>query len=134
LLPWFHRSIDRKLCRIDPVAAMNRRVYRLSPAGPEGLLGAMGRLAGNGGTLVGTLHEDRVQIWLAKDDGELVLTMWPGEYRARLDPLLVLDEREQAVARGGEQLAVSGGYLPDGDPRAGGYGRVFFVSRFLREA
>jgi hypothetical protein len=113
---------------------MNRRVYRLSPAGPEGLLGAMGRLAGNGGTLVGTLHEDRVQIWLAKDDGELVLTMWPGEYRARLDPLLVLDEREQAVARGGEQLAVSGGYLPDGDPRAGGYGRVFFVSRFLREA
>lgn len=93
----------------------------------------MGRLAGNGGTLVGSLRDDRVQIWLAKDDGELVLTMWPREYRAHLDPLLVLDERGQVIARGGEQLGVSGGYLPDGDPRVGGYRRVFFVSRVVRE-
>jgi hypothetical protein len=85
-------AIDRKLCRIRPVAASNRRVYRLSPTGPEGLLGAMGRLAGNGRTLAGSLSDDRIQIWLAQDDRELVLTMWPGEYRACLDPLLVLDE------------------------------------------
>ena len=93
----------------------------------------MQRLAGNGGTLVGSLNDDRVQIWLAKDDGELVLTMWPGEYRACLDPLLVLDERGQAIAVGGEQLRVSGGYLTGGDPRVGGHGRAFFVSRVVRE-
>jgi hypothetical protein len=126
-------AIDRKLCRIRPVAASNRRVYRLSPTGPEGLLGAMGRLADNGGTLAGSLSDDRIQIWLAQDDRELVLTMWPGEYRACLDPLLVLDERGQAIARGGEQVGVSGGYLPDGDSRVGGHGRVFFVSRVVRE-
>jgi hypothetical protein len=54
--------VDRKLSAIDT----KRRVYRLSPAGPEGLLGAMSRLAGNAGTLVGSLHDDRVQIWLEK--------------------------------------------------------------------
>jgi hypothetical protein len=110
-----------------------RRVYRLSPAGPEGLLGAMARLAGNAGTLVGSLRDDRVQIWLEKADGELVLTMWPGEYRACLDPLQLLDERGETIVRGAEQLRVSGGYLPDGDPRTGEHGRVFFVSRVSRE-
>lgn len=69
---------------------MNCLVYRLSPAGPEGLLNGMGRLARNGGQLVGSVHGDDVRIWLEKPDGELVLTMWPSEYRAPLDPFLVL--------------------------------------------
>ena len=28
---------------------------------------------------MGTLVEEEVQLWLARDDGELLATMWPGE-------------------------------------------------------
>ena len=69
---------------------------------------------------MGSVVEGRVQLWLARDDGELLATMWPGEYRARLDPLVVLDEEGGIVARGGELLFVSGGYLPPEDPRIAG--------------
>jgi hypothetical protein len=82
---------------------------------------------------VGSLVGDRVQLWLAGDDGELLATMWPGEYRVRLNPLVVLDEEGRTVARGGEQLFVSGGFLPPADPRIAGYNGVFYVSRVLRE-
>jgi hypothetical protein len=77
-------SVIRKLPPIDSANAANRRAYRLSPPGPEGRLSGMQRLAGNGGMLVGSLIEDRVQIWLAQDDGELLATMWPAEYCACL--------------------------------------------------
>jgi hypothetical protein len=90
------------------------------------------RLAMNGGLLMGGLVDGRVQIWLAQSDGELLATMWPGEYRARLEPLVVLDEEKRVVARGGEQLHVVGGYLPSDDSRAIGNDRgVFFVSQVL---
>jgi hypothetical protein len=91
-------SVIRKLPPIDSANAANRRAYRLSPPGPEGRLSGMQRLAGNGGMLVGSLIEDRVQIWLAQDDGELLATMWPAEYCACLGPLVVLDEHERIVA------------------------------------
>jgi hypothetical protein len=81
--------------------------------------------------LVGSLVEGQVQIWLARDDGELVATMWPGEYRARLNPLVVVDEQGRVVARGGVHLHVSGGFLPSGDSRTAGFNGVFFVSRVL---
>jgi hypothetical protein len=80
---------------------------------------------------VGSLVEEQVQLWLARADGELLATMWPGEYRARLDPLIVLDEEGRIVARGGAQLFVSGGFLPPADPRIAGYTGVFYVSRVL---
>ncbi len=83
---------------------------------------------------MGALVEQRVQLWLARDDGELLATMWPGEYRARLDPLVVLDEEGRIVARGGEQLFVSGGFLPPADPRIAGYNGAFYVSRVLPAA
>jgi hypothetical protein len=82
--------------------------------------------------LVGSLGEGRVQIWLGRDDGELLATMWPGEYRAGLNPLVVLDEQSRVVARGGEHVHVSGGFLPSGDSRKAGFNGVFFVSRVLR--
>jgi len=31
---------------------------------------------------------------------ELLATMWPGEYRAGLNPLVVVDEQGRVVARG----------------------------------
>ena len=82
---------------------------------------------------MGSFVAGRVQLWLARDDGELLATMWPGEYRARLDPLVVIDEEGRVVARGGEHLHVSGGYLPSDDSRIAGYNGVFFVSRVLRD-
>lgn len=111
----------------------SRQTYRLSPAGPEGGLHGVQRLAGNSGVLVGGVNDGRVQLWLAQLDGELLATMWPGEYRARFDPLVVLDEHARIVARGGEQLHVSGGFLPTEDSRISAYERVFFVSRVLAE-
>jgi hypothetical protein len=83
---------------------------------------------------VGSLFEEQVQLSLAGDDGELLATMWAGEYQARLDPLVVLDEEGRIVARGGEHLFVSGGFLPPADPRIAGYNGVFSISRVLREA
>jgi hypothetical protein len=78
------------------------------------------------------LVDGRVQIWLAQSDGELLATMWSGEYQARVDPLVLLDEQKRAIARGGEQLRVVGGFLPADDSRATGYDRgVFSVSRIL---
>ena len=73
-----------------------------------------------------------MQIWLARDDGELLATMWPGEYRAGLNPLVVLDEQTCVVARGGDHVHVSGGFLPSGDSRKARFNSVFFVSRVLR--
>jgi hypothetical protein len=110
-----------------------RPPYRLWPPGPEGLLRGRQRLARNEGRLVGGLFAEGVQLWLARDDGELLATMWPGEYRARLDPLVVIDEEGRVVARGGEQLYVSGDYLPSDDSRIVGYNAVFYVSRVLRD-
>ena len=57
--------------------------------------------------------------------------MWPGDYRAGLNPLVVLDEQSRVVARGGEHVHVSGGFLPSGDLRTAGFDGVFSVSRVL---
>ena len=118
----------------DPLA------YCCAPSGVSSVASRPGRqlhgaqrFARNGGVLVGSLVDGQVQIWLARGDGELLATMWPGEYRAGLNPLVVLDEQGRVVARGGEHLHVSGGFLPSGASRTAGYDGVFFVSRVLRE-
>ena len=53
--------------------------------------------------------------------------MWPGEYRARLDPLELLDERGQVIARGGDQIRVVGRDLPKRIADE----QVFFASRIV---
>jgi hypothetical protein len=59
-------------------------------------------------------------------------TMWPGEYRARLEPLVLLDEHERPVAKGGQEVDVVGGFLPSNDARASSYSRgLFAVSRTI---
>ena len=117
---------------MDRASAGGSSAHRLSPPGPEGAAaGGPHRLAASGGTLVGRLVDDRVQVSLAQADGELLLTIWPGEYRARVNPLVLLDGQDQVVARGGEELRVSGGFLPSGDPRTTGHERVFCVGQIL---
>ena len=71
--------------------------------------------------------------WLAQGDGQLVVMMWPSTFRARFDPLELLDDEGHVVARGGEFVTVTGGYLKLGDPRSLGYELVFAAWRFPRE-
>jgi hypothetical protein len=110
-----------------------RDALPLAPPGPVGLLGAPTRAARSGGTIIGERAGDRVAVWLIREDRSRTALMFPGEYLARLDPFELLDETGRTVARGGEVVAVMGGYLPDDDPRAVGYERgVFFAGRVLR--
>lgn len=99
-----------------------RSVFRLEPEGPEVPPDAPHRLAGNGGVLVAAIVDGRARTWLAKADGQLTLMMWPRVFRARFDPLELLDEAGQVVAKGGEHVTVVGGFLPSG---ALGHERVF---------
>jgi hypothetical protein len=105
--------------------------FDLIPRGPELSPDAPHRLAGNGGELVGALVDDGVCTWLAQQNGQLVLMMWPREFRARFDPLELLDDQGQLLATGGEFVTVVGGYLPHGDPRSG-HKRVFAAWKVTR--
>jgi hypothetical protein len=105
--------------------------FDLDPPGPVGHLGGPSRLTRNGGILTGELTGDRVAIWLEHSDGGRTVTIWPGEYRARLEPLQLLDERGAVVARGGDEISVVGGFLPASDPRTSGADPVFFASRIV---
>ena len=115
------------------VAAQHARraTYRLSPPGPVGLLGdpPVPRVWR---TLIGELAGDRVAVWLVHENRSRTALTLPGEYTAQLDPFELLDEHGCTVARGGEEIAVMGGFLPSDDPRAVGYERgVFCAGRVL---
>jgi hypothetical protein len=53
--------------------------------------------------------------------------MWPGNFRARFDPLEIIDNHNQTVAHGGRWVRLAGGYLKTDDPRSLGHQRVFFA-------
>lgn len=107
-------------------------VFRLTPRGPEGTLGLPSRLAWVGGQLDGELHGDEVLVRLKRDSDGTVL-MLPGEYRARLDPLELLDENGDLIAREGEWVGATGGFLPPGDPRVVACGPVFSTKRLAKD-
>jgi len=102
-----------------------RRTFRLEPEGPELSPGTIGTLAQGGGRLVGAIVNGSVRTWLMDANGQLTLVMWPGQFRARFDPLEVIDNRDEVVARGGQFVTVTGGFLKLGDPRSLGYDCVF---------
>jgi hypothetical protein len=81
---------------------------------------------------VGAIIDDCVWTWLAKPNGQLELMMWPRGYRARFDPLELLDEQGQVLATGGEFVRVVGGVLPKRDPRTHGHQRVFAAWKISR--
>jgi hypothetical protein len=112
-------------------------MFNLQPRGREISPGMMGRLAQGGGVLAGAVLDGVVRTWLTDTNGQLTLIMWPGNFRARLDPLEVVDDQGNVVARGGELVTVTGNLLPDGDPRVRSDERVFAawqVSRPLQDA
>ncbi len=108
-------------------SASARPAYSLSPRGPAGSLGRPGRLARAEGTLDGNLRNGEVSAWLTGFRGDRTVTMWPSEYRARVEPFELLDEVGQVIARAGDQVHLVGGFLPADDPRAANLGPVFFA-------
>jgi hypothetical protein len=106
-----------------------RRRYLLEPSGPIGRIGAPHRLAALRGILAGDLQDARVATYIETSPGSRIAVMWPGEYRARLDPFEILNERGEVVATERESVRLTGGHLPKNDPRLGGRRRVFFASR-----
>ena len=110
-----------------------RRTFDLIPRGPEVRPDTIHPLAQAGGELVGALVEDAVCTWLVQEQGQLVLMMWPRAFRARFDPLELLDDRGQVVARGGEFVTVGGGFLvKEADPRRLGHKKVFAASAVVK--
>jgi hypothetical protein len=85
----------------------------------------IGTLAQGGGILAGAIVNGCVRTWLTDTNGQLTLVMWPGNFRARFDPLEVIDDHGEVVARGGEFVTVAGGLLKPGDPRSLGHELVF---------
>ena len=108
-------------------SASERPDYPLSPRGPVGLIGRPGRLARAEGTLDADLSNGEVSVWLTGFRGDRILTMWPAEYRARVEPFELLDEVGHVIARAGEQVHLVGGFLPADDPRATDLGPAFFA-------
>lgn len=97
----------------------------LEPRGADLAPGMIGTLAQGGGILVGAIVNGLVRTWVADDDGQLTLVMWPGNFRARFDPLEIIDNHDQTVAHGGRLVLLAGGYLKSKDPHSLGHERVF---------
>jgi hypothetical protein len=102
-----------------------RGLYALEPRGADLSPGMFRTLAQGGGTLVGAIVNGLVRTWVADNDGQLTLVMWPENFRARLDLLEIIDNHDQTVARGGRVVLLAGGYLKTQHPRSLGHQRVF---------
>jgi hypothetical protein len=110
---------------MTPGDRSERARFALDPRGAELSPGMIGTLAQSGGTLVGAIVNGRMRTWLADNDGQLTLVMWPGNFHARFDPLEILDNHNRTVAHGGRSVLIGGGYLKTGDARSLGHQTVF---------
>jgi len=73
------------------------------------------RLARLSGVLVGFTAQEGAYVWaMSKRDGEITPLVWPRGYRARFQPLELLNEALTVVASGGRSVTVVGGFLPEG--------------------
>jgi hypothetical protein len=102
-----------------------RPTFNLEPSGPDLSRDTIGTVAQGGGNLAGAIVDGSVRTWLTDGNGQLTLVMWPGNFRARFDPLEVIDHNGNVVARGGQFVTVAGGFLKSGDRRSLGHERVF---------
>lgn len=110
-----------------------RPTFELEPRGPELSAHTIGLLAQGGGVLTGAIVDGAVRTWLAETNGQPTLVMWPGNFRARFDPLEVIAHQGVVVARGGEAVTVAGGFLlKDGDPRKLAHELVFSAWKVSR--
>lgn len=70
---------------------------------------------------------DTCRIWVEEEDGEIVPVVWPAGYRARLDPLELLDATGTVVAVPGTPISVAGGFIPIDPADQGGTDEAFYV-------
>jgi hypothetical protein len=83
--------------------------------------GHASRLALLEGTVQGQqTGPDRCRIWVERDSGKIVPVVWPAGYRARLDPLELLDPVGRVVAVAGTVISVPGGLMPADPERPDG--------------
>ena len=106
------------------MAGAARRIFELTPQGPDTSRAVARPLAQSGGRLVGQVVAGAVRTWL-EHDGDRVLLVWPGGFRARIAPLEVLDDDGRVVAKGGEHVTVGGGFLKAGRALTQGESGVF---------
>jgi len=86
----------------------------VSPAPRPGVAYAA-RLARSGGTLAGGPRPGgQYCVWLV-DRGMTLAVIWPRGYRARLNPLEIVNPAGTVIAREGDTLTVVGGLI-DVDP------------------
>jgi hypothetical protein len=107
------------------------RTLPLEPKVPERSTGTIDLAARAGGILVGAVVQGAFRTWVASPGGHLTLVVWPSGFTARFDPhgFELLDERDQAVATGGEHITLDGGFLvKDTDKRKLGHESVFITS------
>jgi hypothetical protein len=97
----------------EPDAA--RQIFELHPRNRERRGRRIGLLAQSGGTLVGAVVGGAVRTWLVDPNGQLQLLLLPADFRARIDPLELLNERGEVVAKGGELVTVGGAHLVKSD-------------------
>jgi len=121
-------DVARNLQGMASETQTSRRTFVLTPRGPEVAANAATPLAQSGGELVGTIIDGAICTWLAQTDGQLVHMIWPRDFRARFDPLELLDEQGNVIAKGGEFVTVVGGFLKPGDPRSLGH-KLAFAAR-----
>lgn len=100
--------------------------------------GSRRMMAGLTGVLTGGQSVGgRYCIWIAAShDGARVPVVWPAGYTARFHPLELLNEVGEIVARGGDEIAVSGGFLPS-NPHgicSFGFDHAFHVNSPVRRA
>jgi hypothetical protein len=82
-----------------------------------------------GGELAGgSVADGTYCVWLI-DRGETRAVVWPPGYRARLDPVEILNPGGEVVARGGDMLVVGGGGVPVDPSRPCSLGQpsAFFI-------
>jgi hypothetical protein len=110
-------------------AQRSQPIHELLPRGVRSTDGPAW-LALNEGTLEGALVNGKVRTWLRSDTGRRTLVAFPQTYRARLDPLELLDDHGRVVAHGGEFISVSGGTPTEPDPheRLGVRYKPYFVA------
>jgi hypothetical protein len=69
------------------------------------------------GRLTGETVEGGACFWLEREDGERllrVLVVWPAGYRAKLQPLQLLNAEGEVVASEGQFIYAGGGYISPG--------------------
>jgi hypothetical protein len=104
-----------------PVIAVPTSSWRPGDFAHEALM--TGTLAG------GRVGSGEYCVWVTRESGEAIPVVWPAGFRARLDPLELLNAEGAVVARAGDKLSVGGGAGPvePGDPCSLGEDGAFYV-------